>query len=74
MKSPHVEQFRNGGVLTEVRLLAAIGALPLATDDLVELLVVLAEDSNLGVRDSSLASKDLLLILSNRETPGLDGK
>src|SRR4029079_6987756 len=42
--NPLVEQFRKGGVPRELRLMAAQGALPLKTVDLVELLHHLLRD------------------------------
>src|SRR5512136_3023274 len=54
--NPLVEQFRRGGVPTELRLLAAQGALPLKPSDLVELLHFLLADAEPSVTSAALES------------------
>ncbi len=72
--NPLVEQFRRGGVPTELRLLAAQGALPLKTEDLLELWTDLSRDADPGVRaaaEKSLAqfpAADLVPVLRSRDT------
>ncbi len=72
--NPLVEQFRRGGVPSELRLLAAQGALPLKTEDLLELWIDLVRDPDAAVRaaaERSLAESpaaELLPVLKGRDT------
>jgi len=75
--NPLVEQFMKGGVPRELRLMAAQGALPLKTADLVEMLHHLLRDPDVEV--SSNAEKTLKGIpldefrpvLQSKETPSV---
>ncbi|HSB60724.1 MAG TPA: hypothetical protein VLI67_03325, partial [Vicinamibacteria bacterium] len=73
--NPLIEQFRRGGVPTDLRLMAAKGALPLKPEDLLELLTDLVRDPEAAVQEAARASlagfsaAELLPILRNRETP-----
>jgi hypothetical protein len=73
--NPLVEQFRRGAVPKELRLLAAQGALPLRTVDLLDLLLFLQGDSDDAVRaaaESSMAAVpagEMLGIAKDRSTP-----
>ncbi len=72
--NPLVEQFLRGGVPRDLRLLAAQGALPLKTDDLVELLHHLLGDSDAQIGQTAagtlraLSVDDLAPVLAARET------
>jgi hypothetical protein len=74
VSNPLVDQFRRGGVPTELRVLAAQGALPLKPSDLVELLHFLLGDSDPAVKSAavetlmSLPAEELLPLLRDRET------
>ncbi len=73
--NPFVEQFRRGGVPTELRLLAAQGALPLKPEDLLELLTDLVKDPDAEVEHAAKAAlagfpaAEFLPILKSRDTP-----
>lgn len=73
--NPLIEQFRQGGVPKELRLMAAQAALPLKSEDLLELLTDLVRDSEATVREAAQASllgfpgPELLPLLKNRDTP-----
>jgi hypothetical protein len=73
--NPFVEQFRRGGVPTELRLMAAQGALPLKPEDLLELLADLVKDPEAAVAEAAKAAlaafpaAEFLPILKSRETP-----
>jgi hypothetical protein len=73
--NPLVDQFRRGGVPRELRLLAAQGALPLKTTDVLELLHFLLADTDEEVRGAAEASlkgfskDEMLPIGKDRETP-----
>jgi hypothetical protein len=73
--NPLIEQFRQGGVPKELRLMAAQGALPLKSEDLLELLTDLVRDSEAPVREAAQASligfpgPELLPLLRHRDTP-----
>src|SRR6266849_1035732 len=54
--NPLVEQFRQGRVPRDLRLMAAQGALPLGPVDLADLLVFLLHDVDQEIRDSASAS------------------
>jgi hypothetical protein len=76
--NPFVDQFRRGGVPRDLRLMAAQGALPLKTEDLVELLHHLLSDIDAIIAQASGATllavpaEEMLPILRNRETlPGV---
>jgi hypothetical protein len=72
--NPLVGQFRRGGVPRDLRLVAAQGALPLTPGDLVELLELLARDTDGEVRSSATATllgipaEGLLPLLKDRQT------
>jgi hypothetical protein len=72
--NPFVEQFRRGGVPTDIRLMAAQGALPLKPEDLLELLTYLVKDPEAEVAAaakaalSGFAAAELLPILKSRDT------
>ena len=51
--NPLIEQFRRGGVPKELRLMAAQAALPLKSDDLLELLTDLVRDPEAEVREAA---------------------
>lgn len=74
--NPLVEQFRKGAVPPDLRLMAAQGALPLKTLDLIELLLILERDRDEQVTSAArstlgtLPAEELREILSDRETPG----
>ena len=73
--NPFVEQFRRGGVPTELRLMAAQGVLPLKPEDLLELLADLVKDPEAAVAEAAKAAlaafpaAEFLPILKSRETP-----
>jgi hypothetical protein len=73
--NPLVEQFLKGGVPQDLRMLAAQGALPLKTEDLVELLHHLLRDPVPQVGQTAEATlrgisiDDLTPVLKARETP-----
>jgi hypothetical protein len=73
--NPLIEQFRRGGVPKELRLMAAQAALPLKSDDLLELLTDLVRDPEAEVREAAQASlagfagAELLPLLKHRDTP-----
>src|SRR6266496_6819875 len=54
--NPFVEQFRRGGVPTELRLMAAQGVLPLKPEDLLELLADLVKDPEAAVAEAAKAA------------------
>lgn len=72
--NPFVEQFRRGGVPTDIRLMAAQGALPLKPEDLLELLTYLVKDPEAAVEQAAKAALtgfpagELLPILKSRDT------
>ncbi|HEY7411126.1 MAG TPA: hypothetical protein VII13_10310 [Vicinamibacteria bacterium] len=72
--NPLVLQFRRTAVPRELRLLAAQGALPLTTADLVELLQLLTADSDMEISLAATASlgtmpaSDLVPIVKDRTT------
>lgn len=74
MTSPLVTQFRRGGVSRDVRLTAASGALPLSPADQIELLFLLARDSDEQVSaqaETSLGAMDddsLVTVLKEEST------
>jgi hypothetical protein len=73
--NPLVEQFRQGGVPRDLRLLAAQGALPLKPADLVDLLHHLLGDPDEPVRAAAAATlggfpaDELLPILKDKDSP-----
>src|SRR6266446_1146676 len=73
--NPFVEQFRRGGVPTELRLMAAQGVLPLKPEDLLELLADLVKDPEAAVAEAAKAAltafpaAEFLPIRKSRETP-----
>jgi hypothetical protein len=73
--NPFIGQFRRGGVPTELRLLAAQGALPLKPEDLLELLTDLVHDPDAAVEEAAKAglaafpAAEFLPILKSRDTP-----
>ena len=73
--NPFVEQFRRGGVPTELRLMAAQGALPLKPEDLLELLTDLVKDPEGAVQEAAktalaaFPAAEFLPILKSRDTP-----
>jgi len=73
--NPLVEQFRRGGVARDLRLMAALGLLPLKPEDLVEMWTDLVKDPDEAVRaaaDKSLSSfpaAELQPLLKSRGTP-----
>jgi len=73
--NPFVEQFRRGGVPTELRLMAAQGVLPLKPEDLLELLADLVKDPEAAVEEAAKAglaafpAAEFLPILKSRDTP-----
>lgn len=73
--NPLVEQFRRGGVPKELRLLAAQGALPLRTVDLLDLLLYLCGDREREVAGAAAATMagipvaEMLGIVKDRGTP-----
>ncbi len=73
--NPFVEQFRRGAVPTELRLMAAQGALPLKPEDLLELLTHLVHDPEAAVEEAAKAglaafpAAEFLPILKSRDTP-----
>jgi hypothetical protein len=73
--NPLIEQFRRGGVPKELRLMAAQAALPLKSDDLLELLTDLVRDPEAEVREAAQASlagfpaPEFLPVLKSRDTP-----
>ncbi len=73
--NPLVEQFRRGGIPRELRLMAAQGALPLKTEDLLELWTDLVRDADAEIRGAAerslvgVAAGELLPLLRSRETP-----
>jgi hypothetical protein len=72
--NPLVEQFRRGAVPLDLRLLAAQCALPLGTEDLLELLTDLVRDADAGVRAAAEKSLvqypagEVLPVLRSRDT------
>ena len=54
--NPLVEQFRQGGVPRDLRLMAAQGALPLGPADVADLLELLLRDIDPEIRDTSSAT------------------
>ncbi len=72
--NPLVDQFRRGGVPSDVRLIAAQGLLPLRPEDLLELLTDLLLDAEAEVRAaaeaslSSFPAQELAPVLKSRET------
>ncbi len=72
--NPFVEQFRRGGVPTDIRLMAAQGALPLKPEDLLELLSYLVKDPEAAVEQAAktaltgFPAAELLPILKSRDT------
>ncbi len=72
--NPLVEQLRRGGVPTELRLLAAQGALPLKSEDLLELWTDLIRDADDAVRAaaekslSEFPANELLPVTRSRDT------
>jgi hypothetical protein len=76
--NPFVAQFRRGGVPRDLRLMAAQGALPLKTEDLVELLHHLLSDVDTAIAAASSATllavavAEMVPIVRDRETlPGV---
>ncbi len=73
--NPLVDQFRRGGVPSDVRLIAAQGLLPLRPEDLLELLTDLLLDVEAEVRAAAEASlsgfpaQELAPVLRSKETP-----
>jgi hypothetical protein len=73
--NPLVEQFRAGSVPRELRLMAAQGALPLKTEDLLDLYVLLVDDRDEAVRAAAADSlqkapaADLRPLLKDKSTP-----
>jgi hypothetical protein len=73
--NPLVEQFRQGGVPQDLRIVAAQGALPLKPAEVVELLHILLRDSVPEVASQAeatllaLPEGELQPILKDRETP-----
>jgi hypothetical protein len=78
--NPLVEQFQQGGVPKDLRLMAAQGAFPLKPADVVELLYLLLKDHDPEVASQAAATlqafpeSDLQPILKDRDTlPGVLG-
>lgn len=73
--NPLVEQFRSGGVPRELRLMAAQGVLPLKTEDLLDLFVLLLKDRDEEVRSAaekslgSAPASELAPILKDKSSP-----
>jgi hypothetical protein len=73
--NPLVEEFRVGRVPKDLRLMAAQGALPLKTTDLVELLYYLLKDRDDDVKKTAmetlraLPASELIPLFKDRETP-----
>jgi hypothetical protein len=73
--NPLVEQFMKGGVPRQLRLLAAQGALPLKTADLLELLQHLLADGDAEIAETAgktlqaMPLDDLRPVLQARDTP-----
>lgn len=73
--NPLVEQFRAGSVPRELRLMAAQGALPLKSEDLLDLYLLLVGDRDDAVRQAATDSlgkypaADLKPLLKDRSTP-----
>ena len=73
--NPLVEQFRKRTVPLDLRLLAAQGALPLTTGDMVELLYLLTRDREPHIRDTAVATlqgipaEEMAPIARDRLTP-----
>jgi hypothetical protein len=73
--NPLVEQFRAGSVPRELRLMAAQGALPLKTEDLLDLYVLLVDDRDETVRAAAADSlqqapaAELRPLLKDKATP-----
>lgn len=73
--NPLVEQFRAGSVPRELRLMAAQGALPLKTEDLLDLYVLLVDDRDEAVRAAAADSlqkapaAELRPLLKDKSTP-----
>ncbi|MCM2255387.1 MAG: hypothetical protein NDJ94_06910 [Vicinamibacteria bacterium] len=75
VSNPLVEQFRVGSVPRELRLMAAQGALPLKSEDLLDLYLLLIGDRDDAVRQAATDSlgkypaADLRPLLKDRSTP-----
>jgi hypothetical protein len=75
ISNPFVEQFRKGGVPRDLRLLAAQAALPLKTEDLIELLHHLLSDGDAEIAATALKTltavsiDEMLPVLRAKETP-----
>jgi hypothetical protein len=73
--NPLVEQFQKGAVPKELRAMAAQGALPLKTADLVELLHHLLRDAEASIAETALNTlkgvpvDDMIPVLRDKETP-----
>jgi hypothetical protein len=73
--NPLVEQFKKGGIPSELRLMAAQGALPLKPADLAELLHHLLGDVQAEIRTAAgatltaLPAEEMLPIFKDREAP-----
>jgi hypothetical protein len=73
--NPLVQQFRQGGIPRDLRVLAAQGALPLKPADLVELLHLLLADPEADIKAAAAASltafpvAEMLPIVRDRDTP-----
>jgi hypothetical protein len=72
--NPLVEQFLKGGVPRDLRLLAAQGALPLKTEDLVDLLHYLIRDAEADIAATALktlkgiSAEEMLPVLRAKDT------
>jgi hypothetical protein len=73
--NPLVEQFKKGGVASELRLMAAQGALPLGPIDLLDLLQHLLGDAEAEIREqaqqtmAAVPKEELLPVGKDRSTP-----
>jgi hypothetical protein len=73
--NPLVQQFRQGGIPRDLRVLAAQGALPLGPADLVELLYHLLSDPEPDIQQAATTTltefpaAEMIPILKDRETP-----
>jgi hypothetical protein len=73
--NPLVEQFQKGGAPRDLRLLAAQGALPLKTEDVVELLLYLLTDTDAEVAEAALKSlkgipaDQMLSVVQSKDSP-----
>jgi hypothetical protein len=74
--NPLVEQFQKGAIPRELRLMAAQGALPLGTSDLLELLQGLTTDADAEIAQTAvrtltaMPAAELLPVFKDKQTPG----